>query len=218
MKISIDILKENPLNQEIYGDDDEKQFNELVEKIRSSGWIKAILINNDYLIISGHRRVRAARILGIEAVDCEFVTSDPDKQVEIFLNENAYRVKSNTQVLREAEMYFEIEKKKAHQRKIAGVTPEVNLPQGRATEIATEKIGMSESSYKKGRQILKRIEQEDDPMIEWILECTTAQSIDAGSKLAIKPTGFIKDVIERTGGDKDKIPVAFREVEQAELK
>ena len=218
MKIRIDILRENPLNQKIYGDDDEKQFNELVAKIKKSGWIKAVLITNDYLIISGHRRVKAARLLGIEVVEYEVVTSDPDKQVEIFLNENAYRLKSNTQLLREAEMYFDIEQKKAHQRELAGVAPEVNLPQGRTTEIVAEKIGMSESSYKKGRKILNRIDEEVDPNIEWILECRTDQSIDAGSKLAEKPIGFIQQVIEKTGGDKDKIPSAISEVEQEEGK
>jgi disulfide oxidoreductase YuzD len=218
MKIRIDILRDNPLNQKIYGDDDEKQFNELVEKIKMSGWIKAILITNDYLIISGHRRVKAARLLGFDSIECEIVTSDPDKQVEIFLNENAYRLKSNTQLLREAEMYFDIEQKKAHQRELAGVAPEVNLPQGRTTEIVAERIGMSESSYKKGRKILNRIDEEVDPNIEWILECRTDQSIDAGSKLAEKPIGFIQEVIEKTGGDKDKIPSAIREVEQEERK
>ena len=98
MKINIDILKENPLNKEIYGDDDPEQFNELVEKIRSSGWIKAILITKDYVIISGHRRAKAARLLRIESIEYEFVDDDPETQLEIILNENAYRIKTTFQL------------------------------------------------------------------------------------------------------------------------
>ena len=228
MKIRIDTLKENPLNRKIYGDNDEQQLNELVEKIRNSGWIKAILITNDYLISSGHRRVKAAKMLGIDSVECEIITSDPDKQVEIFLNENAYRLKSNTQLLREAELYYEIEKKKADERRIEagmqnlGQSSEVEifppLVEGKTRDIVAEKIGKSGRTYDKGRKVIKRIDEEVDPMIEWILECTTDQSIDAGSKLAEKPIGFIQEVIEKTGGDKDKISSAIREVEQEERK
>ena len=95
MKLSINILKENPLNKQIYGDDDENQLKELAEKIKSSGWIKPIVINKDYLILSGHRRVKAAMSLNIESVECEVVNIDEDKQVEIFLNENHYRRKTS---------------------------------------------------------------------------------------------------------------------------
>lgn len=232
MKISINILKENPLNQKIYGDDDEAQFNELVEKIKDSGYIKAILINKDYMIISGHRRVKAAKaakVLNIEAIDCEFVGTDPDKEVEIFLNENAYRLKTQFQLMKEAEIYFEIEKKKAYERQIE--TGKQNLDQfsvgvsrtsledkGRTTEKVAKKIGMSESSYKRGLTVLKRIEEEDDPLIEWLLGESFNENISDTEKLAKKPIGFLQEVIEKTGGDKEKIPSSIYEVEQEELK
>lgn len=218
MKINVNILKENPLKKTIYGEEDETQFNALVEKIKSSQWIKAVLITKDYLIISGHRRVRPAITLGIGSVECEIVDDDPEKQLEIFLNENAYRQKTTFQLLKESEIYFEIEKKKARQREIAGVNPGVNLTQGRTNEIVAEKIGMSESSYKKGRKVLKRIEEEPDPRVEWFFENTVNQSIDAASKLVEKPIEFIQTVIDKTEGDETKIPAVIKEVTLAELK
>jgi N6-adenosine-specific RNA methylase IME4 len=218
MKINVNILKEHPLNKQIYGDEDEPQFNALVEKIKSSGWIKTIIVTKDDVIISGHRRVKAAIALGIEAVECEIVDNDEEKQLEIFLNENAYRQKSTFQLLKESELYFEIEKKKAYQREIAGVNPGSNLTQGRTNEIVAEKIGMSTSSYKKGRKILKRIEEEPDPRIEWFFENTVNQSIDAASKLVEKPIEFLQSVIDKTEGDEMKISSAIKEVTLAELR
>jgi len=70
---------------------------------------------------------------------------------------------------------LEIEKKKVNERRIeagkqnlghASVKFTRTPLEKKATEIVAEKIGMSESSYKKGRQILKRINQKHDPMIE----------------------------------------------------
>ena len=102
MKIDITLLKEHPLNKEIYGSDNEEQLNDLVEKIRNSGYIKPILITNRYVIISGHRRWRAALQLGYTDIEFQFVPEDPQKQVELFLLENYYREKSMEQKTREA--------------------------------------------------------------------------------------------------------------------
>ena len=86
MKIETSSLTEHPLNRLIYGNDDPIQFEELVEKIRASNWIKPIQINKQYRIISGHRRVRAAIVLGIPEVDCEILTVDEDRQLEMLLD------------------------------------------------------------------------------------------------------------------------------------
>lgn len=50
MKVSINILKEHPLNKEIYGDDNEDQLNELVERIKSSNWIQPIMPFQFFLV------------------------------------------------------------------------------------------------------------------------------------------------------------------------
>jgi hypothetical protein len=216
MKTEIDKLQSHPLNKMIYGHEDNT---ELLEKIKSSGWIKPILITRNFTIISGHRRVEVCKLLGITEIECEILDEDdPLKLMEIMLAENAYRVKTNIQLLRESKIYFDIEKKKAYQREIAGVKPEANLPHGRTTEIVAEKIGMSESSFKKGQKVISKIEEEEDPMIKWLFENTTNQSIDSAMKLTGKPIGFIQSVIDKTGGDKDKIPSAIREVEVDEMK
>ena len=218
MKLSINILKENPLNKQIYGDDDENQLKELAEKIKSSGWIKPIVINKEYLILSGHRRVKAAMSLNIESVECEVVNIDEDKQVEIFLNENHYRRKTNIQLQKEGDLYFEIEKKKALQRQLAGVDLRVPEPQGRTTELVAKQLGISESSYKKLRSVGKRIEEEEDPAIKWFLSDLANENITAASTFGNKPPEFVQEVITRTNGDVRNVRKIIGELEQEEIK
>ena len=55
-KFNINNLKTNPLNQEIYGDDDPQQFNELVEKI----------IKLSFEVVSGKVDEMYSRELGID--------------------------------------------------------------------------------------------------------------------------------------------------------
>ena len=149
MKVNIDLLKQHPLNQDIYGQDDEEQFTILLNRIKESGWIDPIIINKEGTILSGHRRYRAAKLLGYTSIDYEKVNVEPEKELEILLSSNVYREKTTVQKLKEAEYYHEIESRKARERQLSGVTLETSRTQGgRTDEIVAEKIGMSPSSYK----------------------------------------------------------------------
>lgn len=222
MKININLLKEHPLNHQIYGDDDEKQLNDLVERIRSSGYVKAILVIkdviNDYTIISGHRRVRACKVLKMESIECEFIEGDEEKLIEIFLNENHYRQKTNRQLEQEGRFYFDIERKKALQRQLAGLDLGVPETQGRTNEIVADKLGMSESSFKKLRKVGKKIDVEENPEIKWFFSEAVDENITATSKLVEKPYEFIQDVIEKVDGDFKTVGKVIRQLEQEEIK
>lgn len=218
MRIETSTLQEHPLNRSIYGVDTPEQFNELVEKIRTSNWIKPILINKQYRIISGHRRVRAAIQLGIPEVECEILTVDEDRQLELLLAENAFREKTNIQKVREAEYYHEIESKKAHQRQLAGVDPVELVPPGEKTgktrDIVAEKIGMSGKSYDKARKVVGKIDKECEDPFKFFLEDTLNENIEAASKLVDKTGDFLQLVIERTAGDVKKVSSVVKELEQ----
>jgi len=95
MKVDINILREHPLNKEIYGDDDtEEQFQELVNRIRESGWIDPVIVNKDFTLLSGHRRLRAAKLLGYDSIEYEKINVDTEHELEILLNSNVYREKT----------------------------------------------------------------------------------------------------------------------------
>jgi len=216
MKININILKEHPLNQEIYGED-EKQLNELTERIKASGWIKPILVSKDFVIISGHQRVRAAKVLGYTEIDYEFMVGDEDKQLELLLNENAFREKTTLQKTKEGELYHEIESRKAHERQIAGVELEVSETQGRTNEIVAGKIGMSESSYKKARKVSQKIDETEDPALKWFLGESLNENITITANLVDKPIEFVTKIIERLDGEVKDVSKVFRQMEQEEL-
>lgn len=226
MKIDINKLQSHPLNQRIYGYDDNS---ELLEKIKSSGWIKPILITPNYTILSGHRRVDCCKTLGITEIECEVIEGDPIKCMEIMLSENAYRVKSTFQLMKEAEMYLDIEKKKAYQRQIQaekiGNDHQETFPQGQSSpekgqsrDIVAEKIGMSGRSYDKGRKVLQRIDEETDPELRDFFIESLNENVDATAKLIDKPYGTIKEIKDRAFVNLKDIGKVVREVEQEELK
>ena len=100
MKIEIELLHEKPLNAAIYGEDDLAQLAELVEKIGVSGYIKPLIINRNYMILSGHRRYRAAKALGMTGIEVEMINKDENQELEILLAENAFREKTTLQKVR----------------------------------------------------------------------------------------------------------------------
>ena len=123
MKVDINILREHPLNREIYGtEDNEEQFQKLVNRIKESGWIDPVIVNNEYTLLSGHRRYRAAKLLGYTVIDYEKVNVGLDRELEILLSSNVYREKTTVQKLKEAEYYHEIESRKARERQLSGTT------------------------------------------------------------------------------------------------
>jgi ParB family chromosome partitioning protein len=117
MNIDIMLIKENPINHEIYGDEDPDQFTALLDKIKASGYIKPLVINRNYLILSGHRRYKCALELGREKIDVEVYKGDDERELEMLLNENAFREKTTFQKMREAEFYRKIAEKKAEERR-----------------------------------------------------------------------------------------------------
>jgi len=130
-KIDINLLQENPINKEIYGVDDSVQLAELVEKIRVSGYIKPLIINRNYLIISGHRRYRAAKILGMKEIEIEMICKDENQELEILLAENFFREKSVLQRVNEGEYYRKVEEQNALDRQLTGNNLSANLHGGR---------------------------------------------------------------------------------------
>ena len=213
MKMEIIALLENPINAAIYGEDDSFQLAELVEKIKVSGYIKPLIINRSYMIISGHRRYRAAKALGMTEIEVEMINKDENQELEILLAENAFREKTTLQKVREAEYYRIVEEMKAKERQLSGTTLSASVHGGRTNEIVGEKIGMSARSYHDARKVVEKIAEEENHEIMEFLEATVNTSVNAATKLVEKPTEFIQEVITRTSGDTKNVSMIVRELE-----
>ena len=87
-------LHPHPYNDKIYGTE---SIDDLKEEIKKSGWIKPLVVNQSNVIISGHRRWRAAIGLGMDVpIESRDFVSEVD-ELEALLWENFYRQKTTAQ-------------------------------------------------------------------------------------------------------------------------
>jgi ParB-like chromosome segregation protein Spo0J len=202
--ISVEELKPHPLNRVIYADGPGE---ELVDSIREKGILTPLLITPDNTIVSGHRRLMAAKVLKIPSVPA--IVSDVTDPIEVeerLILSNRQREKSNFQKAKEYEHLKAIEEQKAKARQeatrfgngtdgtpVAGsaVGGKFPAPKGRARDIAAKALGMSGRTAEKGSKVLKKAEElktsgkkeEAAALID-----TLDRSVDAAYK-AVTPDG-----------------------------
>lgn len=89
-------LQTHPLNQSVYGIDD---VTDLVQDIRSRGIVEPLVVTPSLIVISGHRRLRAAQLLAVSRVPTRVISDEPT--IELLVTFNRYRRKTWSQVYRE---------------------------------------------------------------------------------------------------------------------
>ncbi|ERM91493.1 hypothetical protein O163_09970, partial [Caldanaerobacter subterraneus subsp. yonseiensis KB-1] len=72
--VNVSLLKEHPRNKEFFDDIQGERWQEFVESIKTSGIIVPLIITQDYVVISGNQRLKAAKELGLKEVPCEIRT------------------------------------------------------------------------------------------------------------------------------------------------
>lgn len=102
VEAAIESLTAHPLNADIYRDDADE---ELVASVRDHGVTTPIEVTADGVVISGHRRVSAARQAGLETVPA-FVRNYPTDEAAVtaMLRANLYRTKTKGQKDREIQV------------------------------------------------------------------------------------------------------------------
>ena len=101
MKISLSQVQSHPLNETIY---DLSNIDDLVVSIGEVGLLTPVVVNQQYQLISGHRRVEAVRRLGWEEVDVEVIeTASEDEEKSLLVHFNKQRVKTSREIINEAE-------------------------------------------------------------------------------------------------------------------
>ena len=100
MVIEIELLKLqiNPFHSQIYKTND---IESLVESIKERGQLVPIVVNKQFLIISGYRRFLALKELGISIVKVEINECD-EKDEDLLVSFNDQRIKTNRELLTEA--------------------------------------------------------------------------------------------------------------------
>ena len=200
-------LTPHPRNAGIYGDEN---IDELAERIQTSGgWIKPLVITSNGIIISGHRRWKAAQKLGLRTVPVEVRGfANESEELEALLLENVTREKTAEQKTREGNVWDEIEDKKARTRQgqrsdlltSGKIFPEVDPTTTepiRARDVVAARVGFGTGrTYDKARQIVATADDlraaGDAPKADALLSVLNNQSVDAAHKLA-KQTPAVRD-------------------------
>lgn len=151
MKININILKPSTFSEQIYS---HNPTNDLVESIRNNGILLPVWITEDNIIISGHRRVNACKILGIKEIDAE----TREYSDLLVIESNRYREKTWEEKLKEAEALERILKPKAKekQKESGGAVPQKSdKPPIDILKETAKSIGTSHDTLFKAKTILK---------------------------------------------------------------
>lgn len=194
-------LKPHMINEKIYGENED--IKSLVDSIRKSGIVETLTIDENNIIISGHRRWRACQQLvsegltQFETVNCMVCRyeNEPEK-IQALLVANDTRIKSQWQIATEARIRLKVEQDLADMRRrstqnnnSAKKAEVVNLPpQGKARDIVAKEMGYSGKTIDKMVAIVNKTEElEKQGRIDeanLIKDALENQSVEAASKLA----------------------------------
>jgi len=217
---SLKVLNPHPWNYAIYGHDED--VTELVELIRQSEWVKPIVVNPRNVIISGHRRWKAALELGLETVLVE-VREFPDEMAELkaLLLENANRFKTTEQKVREAQAWQDVEGFQARKRKLSTLKqgnflPDVeNFPhrgeKGKTRDLIASRVGIgSGRTYEKAAKVVTQIDEDANfghiEVAQVLRRTLNNQSVDAAYALLKKTHKELQAIANLITSGKAKSP------------
>lgn len=80
--LKISGLTPHPMNEYYFDDIQGDGWNDLLQSVRTSGVTNAITVTKDGTIISGHQRVRACNLLGIEEIPAHVVEYTPEEMAK----------------------------------------------------------------------------------------------------------------------------------------
>lgn len=125
---------------------------ELAEDIRVNGLINDIVINRDYKLLAGERRLRACMYLGWDKVEVKMMdTRDAEHELNVEISENESRKEfSKAERVDYMRRLLRIEQAKASERmKAGGQNPVKNSAQGKTRDIVSNQFGVSHDTMKK---------------------------------------------------------------------
>lgn len=162
---SVSELEPHQKNREIYGDTDDLE-DTFVESIREKGVLEPLVITADKQVISGHRRLQAARNVGIDSIPVRISEFDTDlAEREALIEFNRQREKTPGQIVNEFEEMLEIEKKRGKEKMSKAGSSEGSQSSENhdSWQRAAKKTDFSKDTLSKGKQIKDKAESDDEP-------------------------------------------------------
>lgn len=176
-RLLVNELRGHPLNDAIYGD---RADDELVARVQMHGIIHPLLVTPDGTVISGHRRLDAARRLGLSEVPVLVrPIGDPLEVEELVIEANRQREPTNEQRVREFAHLKALRVKRARRRPAPaapasddpsvdvdetpadddGLPPPVDAKlEKEATTEAARRLGKKPRTLEKGLEVVEHID------------------------------------------------------------
>lgn len=111
VEIPLSQLSDHPINSTIYQDTPVEELSEMMLSIQEFGIREPIQILNTGRILSGHRRAKAARLLGHSTVPClvrHDIKTEQQAQIILLTHNTFQREKTNVERMREISAYVEL--------------------------------------------------------------------------------------------------------------
>ena len=118
MIVPVSKLRSHPKNQEIYS---LSNIEDLENSISSLGLLEKLVIDEEFQVISGNRRLVAIQNLGWKKVECEKVTLPEDEVLTYLIHHNKQRIKTCREQLNEIKVLMD----------------QYKIGQGKRTDIST---------------------------------------------------------------------------------
>lgn len=160
--LPIETLTNHELNDYLYGP---AEVEDLVDSIRKYGLQEPIIVTEDRKIISGHRRVKAHKLLGLETIP-SYVRpfSLPGEDARALILANQYRTKTNEMRIREGMELEKAERELSLYRQKLG-KGDSGFETGATRDIIGKRVGLSGKSWEDGKKVVEEIDRlrEEDP-------------------------------------------------------
>lgn len=202
-------LEPHPKNEEIYGDrelgsDEDSPF---LESIRENGVLTPIIVDQNDQIISGHRRVEAAKQVGLEIVPVDVREFESDLiRLKLLIHSNRQRSKTVSQKLREAEELERVERQRAKERQGTRTDTSRSSEQedrGLTRDKVAEEVGFgSGTTYHRAKTVWDARES-DNPTVAKVAE-EQLEELDAEEQSISAAYAEIKDAERRVRDESDE--------------
>lgn len=175
---------------------------ELADDIKENGLINPPVINKNYELLAGERRLRACKYLGWDQIPVNMMdTRDAEHEFNIEISENEFRMGfSKSERVDYMKRLLRIEEAKAHERKVEHVQ---NSSQARSRDKVSEQFGISHDTMRKEMEIVENknlISVED--FANW----------DDGKLSTNKLYRSLKDELRREKEKKSEVKTVVKEV------
>lgn len=124
---------------------------ELAEDIRENGLINPPVVNKNYELLAGERRLRACKILGWPQIEVRMMdTRDAEHELNIEISENDVRKGfTKSERVDYIRRLLRIEQAKAKERQVAGTSAANATKVGRSDELTAQQFDMSAKTMRR---------------------------------------------------------------------